>query len=73
MYEEGAKEVALSVVRGINCRFSLSSAFYVSSISLLICSRKKFIANYFFKLGKIICLQQVFSLMDKQAVERLIP
>lgn len=56
VYEEGAKEVALSVVKGINGMTSL--------VCMLIC----LLPSISFSIMK--CFQQVFLHTDKQAAER---
>lgn len=62
VYEAGAKEVALSVVSGINCEYK---HFFFMSFSCFL----NFTWTSLINTQQNI-FQQVFLLMDKQAVER---
>lgn len=64
VYEEGAKEVALSVVGGINCKYTI-----YNSCSVNLPEFENYFISYFIKLY----VQQVFLHMDKLAVERRTP
>jgi len=67
VYEEAAKEVALSVLSGINCEFfflhknECPRNFYINNFG-----RANLIFDYLFD-------QQAFLLMDKQAAEKHTP
>ena len=65
VYEEGAKEIALSVVNGINCKYNL--------LCWLSVSHKPLITKQQVNCLSILYFQQAFLLMGKQAVERHIP
>lgn len=58
VYEEGAKEAALSVVSGINCKYDAQVLF----VTLFANKRRNFTYFCYF--------QQVSLLMGKQAVEK---
>jgi hypothetical protein len=66
VYEEGAKEVALSVVSGINCMLKRNS--FVLSLPFLVMNRCEL-------THVLACIssswQQAYLPMDKQAAERL--
>lgn len=61
VYEQGAKDVAISVVNGFNCEYG----FLYSNFILLVTLLMEFCAK--------LLSQQVFLRTDKQVVERLIP
>lgn len=64
VYKEGAKEIALSVVNGINCKYGY---WHLGICSLLInfISSKKFSNNFLPSVPQL-----AFLLMDKLAVGR---
>jgi len=67
VYEEAAKEVALSVVSGINCEFIFFD--FLSSFIRISFHGTSMITFFFDSLIN----QQAFLHMDKQAVEKLTP